>query len=75
MTTRATEGAQPEVNTMKVQRFFIGPDSTGIVGDVADALDHKNAPDHRPSDYEEVSQRFYEETILDLRYEGGEWFQ
>jgi hypothetical protein len=60
---------------MKAQKFYIGPESHGIVGNVEEALMAENAPEHKASDYKEVAQRVYEETVLDLRYEGGAWFQ
>lgn len=60
---------------MTKTKFFIGPDGFGVVGDPAEALAHPNAPEHKVSDYREVSQREYEDTVLDMRYEGGDWFQ
>ena len=60
---------------MQTQRFYIGPENHGVVGNIAEALKHPNAPEHQPSEYKEVSQREYEGTVLDLRFEGGEWFQ
>lgn len=64
-------------SNMRRSRFYIGPESTGIVTcySVQDALRTDGAPEHRASEYEEVSQQEYEETVLDLRYEGGSWFQ
>jgi len=47
----------------------------GIIGDVRAALAHDNAPDHRVDEYVAVTQGEYDDCVLDLRYEDGEWTQ
>jgi hypothetical protein len=48
----------------------------GIHGDITEALD-VDPPIERltPYDFEEVTADEYENTVLDLRYEDGEWQQ
>ncbi len=53
----------------------------GVTGDLDNALADPDAPTtpegHRltASDFEAVSAEEYDEAILDLRYENGEWQQ
>ena len=56
----------------------------GITGDLNTALRHENAPSDpadldgrtmRPGNFEEVSEEEYDNTVLDLRFEDGEWAQ
>jgi len=55
-------------------KYYIGPSGSGVAGDLAQALADANAPAHT-GDYEEVSKEVYEETVLDIRFEDGEWTQ
>ena len=49
----------------------------GIHGDITEALDADPPISERltPYDFEEVTADEYENTVLDLRYEDGEWHQ
>jgi hypothetical protein len=57
-------------------RYYISKDGRyGIVGNIKDALTNENAPEMGASAFKEVSEEEYENTVLDLRYENGEWGQ
>lgn len=55
--------------------------SYGVIGDLQTALADPNAPTAHTgepltaSDFENVSTDEYDNTLLDLRYEDGEWQQ
>lgn len=57
------------------EHFYLGPGNTGVTGDLALAMRSGGAPEHSTSDYKLVSKDEYENTVLDYRYEDGEWQQ